>query len=135
MDCLQAETIQAFLAGKLAADQLAAVEAHARACDSCERLLAVSLDVESNATRAATPATPGRADRPGDPDQPLAPGNGVGRYTIIARVGRGGMGESSAAYDTTLGRRVALKLLRSRGPTRLALDEIRLLREAQAAAR
>ena len=36
----------------------------------------------------------------------------AGRYEVTAAIGRGGMGEVWAAYDTRLDRRVALKLLR-----------------------
>src|SRR5579863_10519335 len=55
----------------------------------------------------------------------------VDRYTILERIGTGGMGEVYAAYDAKLDRRVALKLLLSSGPE----YEARLSREAQAMAR
>jgi serine/threonine protein kinase/tetratricopeptide (TPR) repeat protein len=55
----------------------------------------------------------------------------VDRYTILERVGKGGMGEVYAAYDSKLDRRVALKLLLSPDEG----GESRLAREAQAMAR
>jgi serine/threonine protein kinase/Flp pilus assembly protein TadD len=39
-------------------------------------------------------------------------GKQIGHYQVLGRIGRGGMGEVFLAQDTTLGRKVALKLLR-----------------------
>ncbi|WP_257454241.1 serine/threonine-protein kinase [Archangium lipolyticum] len=89
--------------------------------------------------RSLSPLMPSRepAPRPSGPIS-LAPGQTLaGRYTVLSSLGRGGMGEVVAAYDSRLDRRVALKLLRreldsSHSPQDL---EARLLREAQAMAR
>jgi len=63
----------------------------------------------------------------------LARGTAVGRYQIVDRLGEGGMGVVYAAFDPELDRKVALKLLR---PGREEESgRLRLLREAQAAAR
>ncbi|MCY1061827.1 serine/threonine-protein kinase [Nannocystis sp. SCPEA4] len=57
----------------------------------------------------------------------------VGRFTVIDRLGEGGMGVVYAAYDELLDRKVALKLLHAGGHAGGGDD--RLLREAQAMAR
>ena len=67
-------------------------------------------------------------------DQKLTPGQRVKHYQIVNLIGEGGMGEVYLANDTTLGRRVALKVL----PTFVSKDPERLRRftqEARAASR
>ena len=67
----------------------------------------------------------------------LARGSSIGRYIVLAMVGRGGMGEVYAAYDPELDRKVAVKLLRVKPGNGVSLAEgrTRTLREAQAIAR
>jgi serine/threonine protein kinase/Tol biopolymer transport system component len=63
----------------------------------------------------------------------LAPGSTLGPYEVVAPLGSGGMGEVYRAYDTRLGRDVAIKVL----PAELAADlegRARLEREARAVA-
>src|SRR5213083_3623370 len=67
----------------------------------------------------------------------LTRGSSIGRYIVLAMVGRGGMGEVYAAYDPELDRKVAVKLLRVKPGNGVTLNEgrQRTLREAQAIAR
>jgi len=70
-----------------------------------------------------------------DPDElaDLVPGTRIGPYTIVDRIGRGGMGQVFLARDQDLRRRIALKCLLTSGS--VAGDErTRILNEAQAAA-
>src|SRR5262245_36603325 len=64
----------------------------------------------------------------------LAPGQRLGRFRIEARLGSGGMGTVYRAYDTTLERDVALKLLHAGDESDASAPLRRVLREARAAA-
>ena len=54
----------------------------------------------------------------------LSPGSRLGPYEIAARIGAGGMGEVYRAFDSNLGRQVAIKVL----PESMAADPDRLAR-------
>jgi len=83
---------------------------------------AASDPIERDLVRTRVAA--GLFEQPADPVM-------VGRFHVLERIGRGGMGRVYAAYDPDLDRRIALKLVRADdGGTR-----DRLLGEAQALAR
>src|SRR5688500_2201012 len=70
----------------------------------------------------------------GPSDPSLAPGERLGRYTILGTIGEGAMGIVLAAYDPELDRKVAIKVLRTGNWTGSESAE-RLLREARAMAK
>ena len=70
------------------------------------------------------------------PTTAAIPGERIGRYIILQRIGAGAMGEVFAAYDPELDRKVAIKLLHpERGDTTSTTGRSRFEREAQAMAR
>jgi tetratricopeptide (TPR) repeat protein len=70
--------------------------------------------------------------RPSHP--PVERGTQIGRYTVIEPLGSGTMGLVVAAFDPTLDRKVAIKLVQL-DPTGTTSGRQRLLREAQAMAK
>ncbi len=78
--------------------------------------------------RAAPVLAAGESDTDEIAEQ-LAPGQKVGHYCVIQRIGAGGMGEVYLASDELLDRSVALKVL----PAEVASDRRRLLRFKQEA--
>lgn len=61
-------------------------------------------------------------------------GEQIGHFTIVDRLGAGGMGIVYAAYDVELNRKVAIKLLRIAPEQDQSIGRARLMREAQAMA-
>jgi tetratricopeptide (TPR) repeat protein len=76
-------------------------------------------------------------DGPTSRAEPIGRGASFGRYTVLSRLGAGGMGVVFAAYDPELDRKVALKLLHPQVGAAAAstMGRARLVREAQAMAR
>ena len=82
-----------------------------------------------------TVAGDGSSASMGASERPLQPGDLVGRYVVLSKVGAGGMGIVYAAYDPELDRRVALKLLHGEVAEARERRQKRLLREARAMAK
>ncbi len=77
----------------------------------------------------------GEATEPGDVQEDVAVREGgprLGPYTVLSRIGRGGMGTVFAAYDLQLDRKIAVKVLHRTDDARA---RARVVREAQALAK
>jgi serine/threonine protein kinase len=92
----------------------------------------LSSDENADTLLAAGAASPAPAARE---SSPLRVGERVERYTVLERLGSGGMGVVYAAYDPTLDRKVALKLLHTASRDSAAQARARLKREARALAK
>ncbi len=110
--CPDEEVLLSFSSlGGTASEEL---QAHLDGCDRCRLLLGELMASSSSGT-----------ERP-QPEQ---------RYEILERLGSGGTGTVYLAEDSTLKRRVALKVLRSRFQAEEGESRALLVREAQALAR
>jgi WD40 repeat protein/serine/threonine protein kinase len=125
-DCLDDDTLLDFVEGRLPAGRVAEVDEHIADCAACRKVLAAL-----GRGVAETPAE--IAPRP-EEGLRFEPGATVGAFSIMRRLGRGGMGEVFLARDTQLGRKVALKIIR---PEQLGSVEARqrFLFEARTTAR
>ncbi|HEY4178115.1 MAG TPA: serine/threonine-protein kinase [Kofleriaceae bacterium] len=115
-ECPAADVLSAFAAGELTASEAIALEGH---LDSCQTCLGVVGCLAQSGMHAAGVVTERQ------------PGSMVGRYQILATIGRGAFGVVYAAYDPELDRKIALKLLLRNRQT----DDERFQHEARAMAR
>lgn len=129
LSCPPEESLLVLLRGALPDSEAATIRAHLLTCEECQALVA-------EAARSQCP--PGDGEEEDAASGPsLEPGTRIGRYTVLERVGEGGMGVVCAAYDPQLDRRVALKLVsaQARAADVEANLSSRLLLEAQAMAK
>jgi WD40 repeat protein/serine/threonine protein kinase len=121
MACLDENALSEFTLGLLGPEESESVERHVAECEACRAVLCAM-------ARSAAPAAscpPGEEAPPPDSDQvlplqaastgarALQPGTRVDSFLVLRRIGQGGMGEVYLARDTQLGRRVALKMIRT----------------------
>ena len=136
--CPSPETLSAFLLGDLPETELSEVAAHVSGCAACEEQ-ASQLDSASDEIVECLRRLPGcNADVPvadagsgSSSEIPTFPAGteSWGEFRIVREIGRGGMGVVCEAYQGSLNRHVALKLLPAHG------DLARFRREAKAAGR
>src|SRR5262245_61074953 len=131
MDCLDDETVLAFVGRRLDAVAVAAVDEHLNRCASCRKLVAEAAKFVYEPDRPAATATARGAPAV------LSSGMTVSRYRIERPLGSGAAGTVYEAYDPQLKRKVALKLVRAPAgsPGQGEPARARLLREAEAMAR
>ncbi|MGE5187277.1 MAG: protein kinase domain-containing protein [Acidobacteriota bacterium] len=93
---LDADTLAAYVDGRLAIDERGAADRHIDACTTCRRELSSLAALQSHPVGVAIEAPEGL----------------LGRYHVLRELGRGSMGIVLRAYDPELARPVAIKLLR-----------------------
>jgi serine/threonine protein kinase len=135
--CLDANVVQDLMSGALDSTARRSVLGHLDTCDDCRELLAITAsdtvkDVGLETTRVALTATLDSSSgvRHNRPSMHAVQGKKLGRYSLVERLGAGAMGVVWRAEDPTLGRAVAVKVLRHADD---ALTD-RLVREAQSMA-
>jgi tetratricopeptide (TPR) repeat protein/tRNA A-37 threonylcarbamoyl transferase component Bud32 len=135
--CPNANLLAELLDGGLDNALRVRLETHFDVCDDCTRLVAELARLPPNpGGDTMSPVTLDGDDTVSPDITPrgeFTPGAALGRFTLLERLGIGGMGVVWAAYDPRLDRKIALKFVRAELASRQTLA--RLEREAKALAR
>ncbi len=128
--CLDEAALIAFASRLDISSARVGVERHLDSCPSCREVLAeLSRQGLLASSGGDAPTVP---DGP-EPKEPLVPGANLGRYLVLEPVGQGSWGAVFSAYDSTLRRKVALKV--SSAKAGASEQNQVLVREAQAIAK
>ncbi len=136
-DCPSPDTLSDYVLGKIRVADLGTVAGHLEVCTECEQKIEL-LDGMTDDVVSELRRIRGADTIAGDSTEVLSPSGGAdmpsatgtwGEFRIVREIGRGGMGVVCEAYQGSLNRHVALKLLPEHG----SLSRFR--REAQAAGR
>ena len=139
--CPPPEALLAFANGDLSESRLDGLDAHLESCSHCEQRLAeldhvvdpIVVELRRGIPDAFVASTSEERTRIGlglsTRGSTAALPEQLDEFRIIREIGRGGMGIVFEAYQGSLNRHVALKILPNRG------DQVRFRREAKAAGR
>ncbi len=116
-------------------EEAAALEAHIDECETCRRMFSAMVSDADPQEREPEPIPFSAADPDQRHDERELIGQQVDHFLILGRLGQGGMGDVYLAKDTMLGRKLALKMVRSDRIGRAAPPEDENLKEARALAR
>ena len=108
MSCPSDDRLNTYLAGQLEPWEAATIEQHVATCPTCPAVIEAH---SSLFARGSSELRSNDGDNTREPGRVLAPGDKVGDYVLLHRIGAGGMGVVWAAYDPLLDRQLAIKLL------------------------
>lgn len=119
LSCPSENHLLTFLNGQLETHDITSIERHVDECSHClETIFKIrSLSLEHPINPIHSSFT----------EHIINPGTHLGRFTILEKVGQGGMGVVYAAYDANLDRRVAIKMLRDPCFSKHILDEAKIV--------